>query len=313
MRIIKDDITKLNNTVVTLGKFDGNHIGHRALFEEAKKIKNDSKEPLYTVIFTFDINPRRIVSGKDTDTLYTNAERMSIESAHGMDCCLIWPFTKENMATEPEDFVKDVLAGRLGVRHIVVGEDFRFGRERRGDVSLLFELGKKYGFKVHALKKVMYKDAAVSSTRIKDEIAKGNLEDANFMLGAPFMVTGKVAQGKHLGRTLGFPTVNLNVPKGKSLPPDGVYATMTSIGNEKYMSMSNIGTRPTFDDGPGRNIETNIFDFEGDLYGETVKIEFYRFIRPERHFENAGALAEELKENKEQIKAYFLGNGKYQQ
>ena len=307
MQIIKDDLTKLDNTVVTLGKFDGNHIGHRALFDEAKRIKISSDEPLCTVIFTFDTNPKSVVSGKDTETLYTNAERMSIESSHGMDYCLIWPFTKQNMATEPEEFVKNVLVQRLGVRHIVVGEDFRFGKERRGDVSLLLELGKEYGFEVHALEKITFKEEAVSSTRIKSEIAKGNLEDANFMLGAPFMVTGKVVPGKHLGKSLGFPTINFDVPKGKSLPPDGVYATVTAIGGIKYMSMSNIGTRPTFEDGKNRNIETNIFDFDEDLYGKTVNVEFYKFIRPERYFENAGDLIKEIQKNKEQIKTYFKG------
>lgn len=312
MRLIKAT-DKLNNTVITLGKFDGNHIGHRSLFSEAMRIKKESTEDLSTVIFTFDINPGELTLGTDSGNLYTSAERMEIEEAEGIDYVLIWPFTKETMNKSPEEFVREVLAERLGVRYVVVGEDFRFGKNRSGDVAALAELGEKYGFQVKALPKVMYKGQEVSSSRIKEAILAGNLKEANFMLGSPFTVTGVVKSGKHLGRKLGFPTINFIAPEGKILPPDGVYATKTYVDGKPYISISNVGVRPTFVDGNVRTIETNIFDFDNDIYGENVRVEFYSFIRPERKFKDVSELMDEIEKNKLQVKDFFkTKNGKQQ-
>ena len=306
MKIIKaDDNFQMTNTIITLGKFDGNHIGHRSLFLRAKAVKDEAAGSLSTVIFTFDINPRQVLTEKSVSNLYTNAERISIEEAYGIDYVYIWPFTKENMNMSPEVFVETVLAGRLGVRHIVVGEDFRFGKARAGGVDTLNALSGTYGFAVHAVPKVAYKGEAVSSTRIKEEILGGNLEDANFMLGSPFSVTGTVVSGKHLGKSLGFPTINFDAPEGKILPPNGVYATKTWVEGESFISMSNIGTRPTFEEGRARNIETNIFDFNRDIYGRKAKVEFYKFIRPERHFDSPDELIKEIEKNRLSIKEYF--------
>ena len=306
MKIIKaEDNLRLKNTIITLGKFDGNHIGHRSLFMRAKAVKDEAAGTLSTVIFTFDINPRQVLTEKTVSNLYTNAERISIEEAYGIDYVYVWPFTKENMSMSPEAFVKTYLSERLGVRHIVVGEDFRFGRARAGGVDTLTALSGEFGFTVHAVPKVTYKGEAVSSTRIKEEILKGNLEDANYMLGSPFSVTGTVVRGKHLGKSLGFPTINFEAPEGKILPPDGVYATKTFVDGTPYISMSNIGTRPTFEDGSARNIETNIFDFDRDIYGKKAKVEFYKFIRPEKHFESADELVSEIERNKIRIRGFF--------
>lgn len=304
MKFINDGSEKLNNTIVTLGKFDGSHIGHQSLFSLAKKIKAKSDEELFTVVFTFDINPRQVCEDS-YESLCTNAERMNLEENLGMDYVYIWPFTKENMAMEPEVFVQRILAENLGVKHIIVGGNFRFGRERRGDAALLRSLQETFGFCVHIVPEVTYKGEVVSSTLIKREILAGNMEDAAYMLGAPFSVSGKVVPGKHLGKSLGFPTINFEAPKGKILPPNGVYATKTIIGGKSFLSMTNIGTRPTFEEGALRNIETNIFDFSGDIYGENARVEFYRFIRPEMHFESPSDLIEEIKRNKIQIKEFF--------
>ena len=305
MQIIKDENFKLNNTVVTLGKFDGNHLGHKSLFKEALRIKEESKDPLETVIFTFDVNPKAVLSGTVSEALYTNAERFQIEEGEGIDYVIVWPFTKENMSTSPKDFVREVLYGRLGTKHIVVGEDFRFGKDRSGDVKLLYELEEEFGFKLHVLSKVKYKGEDISSTAIKRFIRQGDLKDANAMLGRPFAVSAQVVRGKHLGRKLGFPTINFEAPIEKVIPPDGVYATKTLIDGKAYLSMTNIGTRPTFEEAALRNIETNIFDFDGDIYGENATVEFYGFIRPEKHFGCADELIKELRKNKEQIREFF--------
>ena len=306
MQLIRsDENIKLKNTIITLGKFDGNHIGHRSLFDMAKKIKSESSTPLSTVVFTFDKNPKTLMGSEETESLYTSAERLRLEETEGLDFVYIWPFTKESMAMEPEDFVREVLWEDLGVKHIVVGEDFRFGKDRKGDVSLLKSLEGKFSFQVHALSKVTYKGSPVSSTRIKEEILKGNLEDANYMLGSPFSIEGKVVSGNHVGKGLGFPTINFDVPEGKIIPPAGVYATRTYIGNSSYIGMTNIGTRPTFKDGRGKTIETNIFDFDRDVYGKKARVEFYKYIRPERAFSDPEELEKELEKNRQEIKAYF--------
>lgn len=306
MKIIKaEDNFLLKNTIITLGKFDGNHIGHRSLFTRAKAVKDEEAGTLSTVIFTFDINPRQILTEKTVSNLYTNAERICIEEDFGIDYVYIWPFTKENMNMSPEAFVKTYLSERLGVKHIVVGEDFRFGKARAGSVDTLNMLSGELGFTVHAVPKVTYKGEAVSSTRIKEEILGGSLEDANHMLGSPFSVAGTVVCGKHLGKSLGFPTINFEVPEGKILPPNGVYATKTFVDGESYISMSNIGTRPTFEEGKARNIETNIFDFSRDIYGKKAKVEFYKFIRPEKQFSGPDELIKEIERNRISIKEYF--------
>lgn len=312
MRLITTDDFNLENTIVTLGKFDGNHIGHRSLFAKAKEIKAESKGLLKTVVFTFDINPHALTENTYTDNIYTGAERAFIEENEGIDCILVWPFNEANRSMSPESFIRDVLVGRLGAKYIVVGEDFRFGKDRGGSVETLRAFGSELGFRVIALPKVKYKGEEVSSSRIKKEIAAGNLEDANFMLGGPFAVTGLVVPGKHLGHKIGFPTINFQVPEGKVLPPNGVYATKTYIEGKEYLSASNIGVRPSVSEGSARNVETNIMDFSGDVYGQQARVEFYKFIRPERKFDSLAALSAEIEKNKVQIRDYFkTENGKY--
>lgn len=305
MQIIKDENFRLNNSIVTLGKFDGNHIGHKSLFKKAKEIKDASGSLLNTVIFTFDVNPRSVAQEGPSCLLYTNTERLEIEEGEGMDYCFVWPFTGKNMSMEPEDFVQKVLHEQLGTKHIVVGEDFRFGKNRRGDTALLSSLEEKFGFKLHTVSKIKYKGEDVSSSWIKKEILEGNLDSANYMLGRPFAVSAKVVSGKHLGKSLGFPTINFEAPEGKVIPPDGVYATKTTVCGRTYLSMTNIGTRPTFEEGACRNIETNIFDFDEDIYEKTARVEFYKFIRPEIHFSSSEELVAEIDRNRREIRDFF--------
>ena len=301
---------KLNNTIVTLGKFDGNHIGHRLLFDTVIKLKNGN---LKTVIFTFDIHPGNILN-KDKDTVMiieTNAEREFDKIPDEIDYIIRFPFNKETVVMSPEQFVEDILVKKLGVKIIVAGTDFRFGKNRAGDIDTLKALGNKYGFRVVVMEKVCVQlegydsPVEVSSTLIKEEIRKGHMENVARMLGEPFFITGQILHGKHLGSNLGFPTINMIAPENKIMPLYGVYATKTRIGASEYYSMTNVGSRPTFDDGEHITVETNIFDFDQDIYGKNVTVSFYHFIRPEHRFAGVQELKETIEHDRDEIKDYF--------
>ena len=252
------------------------------------------------VIFTFTSHPGKVTGNNEVRTIQTIEEKNSDKYPEGIDYVIEFPFTRETMSMEPEQFIKDVLAEHLGVRDIVCGNDFHFGKNRSGDVKKLSELGEKYGFHVHVIPKVTVrfdgeeKSREISSTLIKNEIVKGNMEHVAEMLGKPFSVTGVVIHGKHLGNKLGFPTINLAVPEDKILPPDGVYATITSIDGVQYKGMTNVGKRPTFDDGEHRTIETNLFDFANDIYGKTVTVSFLSFVRSEKKFSGIEELTRQM-------------------
>ena len=312
MDIIRDiDSLKLKNTIVTLGKFDGNHLGHTLLFDTAIRLKMPGMK---TVIFTFDIHPAAVIRDDVLRTIQTQGEKEQYHYPDGIDYVVEFPFNKETMSMEPETFIRDILVDKLDVKVIVVGRDFCFGKNRSGNVQTLLSLGEKYGFTVNALEKLKFKPSdksefvEISSTLIKEEILNGNMEDVWKMLGRPFCITGEVLHGKHLGSQIGFPTINMMVPDDKILPPDGVYATKTRIEGEEYLSITNVGRRPTFEDGDFRTIETNLFDFDGDLYGKTAAVDFYRFIRPEKKFADVSELTQEIAANKLAVLAYFHKN-----
>lgn len=312
MKIISDlKNVKLKNAIITIGKFDGNHIGHQLLFDTIRQLKQDGD---CTVVFTFNIPPAVMTESGQADTIrtiQTHNERYFSEDFAGIDYVVEFPFNKHTMAMEPEVFVKEILVEKLGAKSIVVGEDFCFGKDRKGNVNVLRELGARFGFTVHALKKIAFqpedfeKPVEVSSTLIKEEILRGNMEDVRKMLGKPFSMTGEILHGKHVGSTIGFPTINFAAPADKILPPNGVYATRTIIDGQTYNSITNVGKRPTFDDGEFRTVETNIFDFNKDVYGKTARVDFYRFIRPERKFASPEELMEEIDRNVQEVRAYF--------
>ena len=311
MKYIKNlSSTQFHNSIVTLGKFDGNHIGHQLLFNTAINYKKENPE-YKVVIFTFDVPVAKVVNNENVQTILSSEEKPYQNYSEGIDYIVEFPFNETTKNMSPQDFVKEILVNRLDTKVIIVGEDFCFGKDRKGDVKLLKELGKKNGFDIHALHKVKYKprgyesEVDVSSTLIKQELIKGNLEDVNAMLGTQFSIISKVQHGKHLGNTIGFPTINFIVPDEKIMPPNGVYATKTIIDDKEYISITNVGNRPTFDDGNQRTVETNIFDFNSDIYEKNIKVKFYKFIRTEKKFDNKDDLVEEIKRNVTTVKEYF--------
>ncbi len=305
------DLSKVNirNAIVTLGKFDGSHIGHQRLFE----IAISRKQPGWpVVIFTFDVPVAEIVGNAEKGnvrTIQTQRERLLQDYPEGIDYVVIFPFNETTRSMTPETFVKEVLVSRLHVKVVVVGVDFCFGKNRSGNVETLKTLGEKYGFDVIPVEKVRWKvdgaEQEVSSTLIKHEIQKGNLSDVRAMLGRPFAVYGEVLQGKHYGRTIGFPTLNQAAPEEKILPPNGVYATRVCFDGNSYPSITNVGVRPTFDDGEHRTVETHMLDHSEDLYGKNIRVDFYAFVRPEQKFSSPEELKAKIQNDILRVKAFF--------
>ena len=312
MKILTEtDTIQIHNSIVTLGKFDGNHIGHQRLFEKAVSLKEPDSS---VVVFTFNVPPATVLreDGEGAArTILTHEERQREQYPEGIDFVLEFPFNAQTRNMSPETFVEEILIHKLDVKKIVVGEDFCFGRNRGGNVETLKRLGLEKGFKVYPVKKVRCSvkgydsPQEVSSSLIKQEILKGNLEDANKMLGRPFFMTSEVVHGKHLGRKLGFPTINFLVSEDKILPPDGVYAVKVCLDGKQLPGIANTGIRPTFDDGTVRTVETHIFDFDQDLYGRILRVDFYKFIRPEQKFSSPEELSAEVKRNIQEVREYF--------
>lgn len=285
---------KLHNSAVTIGKFDGIHRGHQLLLNQ---ILEQKKNGLNAVMFTFMFHPKNLFSDKELDTIYTEEEKCHILEQSGLDVLISYPFTRETATMEPEDFVKDVLIDKLDTKMIVVGSDFHFGHNRRGNVAMLKDYSLVFGYELVVYDKIGIQDEVISSSSIRNEIARGNIERANGMLGRPFSIIGKVMHGRKIGRTLGFPTINLIPPANKLLPPNGVYASVTKINGKKYPGITNIGYNPTVGKTPEPRVETYIFDFDEDLYGKTVELCLYKQEREEVKFDSLEKLKEQMQKD----------------
>lgn len=296
---------QLHNSAVTLGKFDGLHKGHQKLIHKIVDLKKDG----YTsVMFTFMFHPSTLFSNKEIDLIYTEEEKRIKLEQSGLDVMISYPFTNETASMEAEDFVKDVLVDRIDAKVIVVGDDFHFGHNRRGDVALLKELSKKYGYEVISYEKVNFHDEVVGSTSIRHEIEQGNMELANELLGRPYSIIGEVLHGRKIGRTLGVPTTNLIPSSDKLLPPNGVYASRTIIDGKSYEGVTSIGYKPTVGADKSRGVETFIFDYDADLYGKIIEVEIYGFERGEVKFDSLDELKEQMQKDIIFAKDYFNKN-----
>lgn len=303
MQYINHTEFKLKDTVVSLGKFDGLHQGHRKLFEAIQK---EQKNGLTGVVFSFLLPPGTFLENKEVNLIYTEEEKKALLEAMGMDVLVSYPFDRVSLSMEPENFVRDILVEKLDAKVIVVGSDFRFGHNRRGDVRLLEELSLKYGYQLQVFEKVTMEGDIVSSTRIRSELSKGNMELAARLLGEPYSITGEVVHGRKLGRTIGMPTINMALPKEKLLPPNGVYASITEIDGKEYQGVTNIGVKPTVGAEDQRLAETYIFDYRGNLYGRVLKVSLYAYERPEKKFASVEELKQQMERDKEFGKGYFL-------
>jgi len=284
----------INNSAVTLGKFDGLHLGHQMLINEVLSLK---KQGLTSVMFTFMYHPHNVISDNEIKLIYTEEEKKIKLSESGLDILISYHFTYQTKNIEPEDFVKDILVEKLDAKVIVVGSDFRFGRERRGDVEMLKAMEDIYGFKVMAFEKKTWNNKVISSSAIRSELEQGNMEAVNAMLGHPYSIYGKVLHGRKIGRTLGMPTTNLIPSANKLLPPRGVYVSRTIADGKSYPGMTNIGFKPTVGNEDHISIETYIYDFDKDLYGRDILVELLAFERPEIKFDSIDELKRRMVED----------------
>lgn len=280
------------DTAVALGKFEGLHLGHQRLFHELTQWKKDG---LKSVVFTFDMPPKLLIDGIQENVIYTKKEREFLLEQFGMDVMIVYPF-KELRMLSPEAFVSEILVKRLDVKAIVVGEDFGFGYKRAGNIQLLQELSKVYGYQLTVVHKLQYQGEDISSSRIRRALMDGNLELANKMLGHPYTMVGEVVHGRQLGRTIGIPTANIFPDKRKYLPENGVYVARIHIEGEErvYYGICNIGVKPTIDQNLQRGVETFLFDFQYDIYGKNIFVELLHFVRPEMKFASVEQLSAQI-------------------
>lgn len=304
MRYINSDDFKLNNTVVTLGKFDGFHRGHMKLVEELGGYQTRYN----TVVFTFDISPLKFL-GIHNEYILSKKERMYIYENLKVDVVVEYPFNENVMKIEAEKFVEEVLVNKLDAKVIVVGKDYRFGYKRHGNVKLLEKLSYKYGYKLKVIDKLKYKNEDISSTRIKHSIVNGDMEDVARMLGYEYFIRAEVIDGKRLGRQLGFPTINQTIESGKVIPLKGVYASRISIDNIEYMGITNIGEAPTVENKGIIKSETHIFGFCDTIYGKEASVRLIKYIRGEKKFSDIQELQKQMFTDAEAVKKYFRENG----
>lgn len=294
-----DEVPELApGSAVTIGAYDGVHRGHQAVLGEVRRRADERGLP--TVVVTFDRHPASVVRPESAPKLLTDLDqRLEVLAATGdVDWAVVVTFDAERAAQEAEDFVGGLLVGTLGARLVVVGEDFHFGRRRRGNVELLTRLGDDLGFDVVGFRLVPGADGAgpVSSTTVRAAVAAGDVEGAAALLGRPYEVRGTVVTGDRRGRELGYPTANVAVPPDILLPGDGIYAGwhVREDGRAKVAAIS-LGRRPTFHDGAGASVlEAHLLDFDGDLYGERARVRFVRRLRGEERFDSVEDLVTQM-------------------
>ena len=298
-----DEITHDDRSVVTVGTFDGVHRGHRAIIEYLKQRAEEQSGP--STLVSFDPHPRTVVQKEEVPLLTTVAERADLLEELGLDRFVVVPFSTEFAQLGPKEYVRDVLVTQIGLQEVTVGYDHRFGKDRAGDVELLRDLGDHFGFEIDVIPPQHVDRDIVSSSAIRSLLRdQGAIEEANERLGRPYQLEGIVACGKGRGRQLGYPTANLALEDVRKLVPKrGVYATTVTLPDGQQRSgMMNIGRRPTFDE-MDVTVEVHLLDFEGDLYGERLSVQFLQRLRDEQKFESAEALAAQLSEDEEHCKS----------
>ncbi|MFB0498535.1 riboflavin kinase/FMN adenylyltransferase [Mucilaginibacter sp. OAE612] len=296
-----DEFTAVNNAVVTIGTFDGVHLGHRKIISGIKELAESTGGE--TVILTFFPHPRMILHPEDESLklITTIAEKAELLERIGVDHLIITPFSRDFSNQSAESYIRDVLVNKIGTKKIVIGYDHRFGKDRQGGFEDLQRLSPVYGFDVVEIPEQDINEVAISSTRIRNALLSGDIHLANAFLGYPFFITGKVVRGDQIGRQLGYPTANIVVEeKYKLIPCDGIFAVTVIIADQKYKGMAYIGSRPTVN-GLTRNIEVNIFDFNEEIYNQTIRMEFHHYIRGDVKFSSLEELKVQLAQDKADV------------
>ncbi len=293
------ELSNLTNSIVTIGTFDGVHLGHQQIIKRLVELKK--KQGGEIVLFTFAPHPRKVLFPEQSDLklITTTQEKCELLQQFGVDHVLVYPFTKAFSQMQAQDYISDIIAKGLKTKTLVIGYDHRFGSNREGNIELLKQCSSVYHFNVEEIPAQEINQLNISSTRIRKAIDEGDVKTANEFLGYSFFVTGTVIKGKQLGRTIGYPTANIFIEDtDKLIPKIGVYAVNVILNGITYKGMLNVGTNPTTDADTKIKIEVNIFDFDKDIYGETLKVEFVKWIRNEEKFANLDELKQALANDK---------------
>jgi riboflavin kinase/FMN adenylyltransferase len=292
------------STVLTIGNFDGVHRGHRALLAELKAKARELALP--ATVLTFEPHPRELFAPDQAPArLASLRDKFELLAECGVDRVHVCRFNHQLAALTAEQFVERILARGLAVRHLIVGDDFRFGKGRGGDFALLQRQGRQHGFAVVAMHTVDFGGLRVSSSAVRDALAAGNIEHAEQLLGRAFVIAGRVMDGKKIGRTIGFPTANIQVRR-KRLPLSGVFAvTVSGIGDKPLPGAANIGVRPTVAEGLKPVLEVHVLDFDRDIYGMHVDVNFLHKLRDEAKFDSLDALKAQIARDVVAVRAYF--------
>ncbi len=294
------------NTVVTIGNFDGVHLGHQKLIDECLRIAKN--QDLKTVVLSFYPHPRKVLNNDfEFNTVLTQGEKVDFLVNAGIDYFRKKPIDLEFLGYSPEEFVEKILVNELSAKVVVVGKDHRLGAKRGADINALTEICKRHGIETVGVDLRLEDGQKISSTTIRDAIIKGNFEKVTKLLGRNYSITGVVVSGKRLGRTIGVPTANIFPENEKLLPPNGVYVSRTTINGEVFNSVSNVGWNPTVVSAQ-LVVETNILDFDRDIYDEVVKVELLHFVRGEKKFNSVEHLKTQLYSDIEYTRKYFEEN-----
>lgn len=297
MKIFKElnEIQNIENTATALGNFDGIHLGHQALMKEA--VRQAKAKGLKSAVFTFSNHPKNVISETNmVKNIIYNDEKEGIFEAMGVDYLFSLDYTKEFGAMSPEEFAKELLVKRFQAKHIVCGFNYRYGYRAEGDAQRLIQQGCILGFDVSVMEPVTLDGCVISSTLIRGLITQGEMEECSRFLGRNYSIGGTVIEGNHIGRTIGFPTCNITVDESMVVPANGVYVTYCRARGQLYPAITNVGAKPTIGMYQ-KNVETHLLDFQGDMYGEEIRVEFLKKLRDERKFENVEALAREIQLN----------------
>ncbi len=300
MRVFRDlnSLPKFQNSVITIGTFDGVHLGHQKLIERLRTLATEQNGE--SIIITFHPHPRLVINPQDDSLKLLNTidEKIALLEKYGVDNLVIVPFSRDFSEQNAEDYVTDFLVKNFQPKAIVIGYDHKFGRNRTGDFHLLETMKTRFGYQLEEITKEMLEDMTISSTKIREALNQGRIEDASVLLGHNYTLAGFVVKGLQNGRKLGYPTANLQISDThKLIPKTGIYAVRVSYGQQTYNGMLSIGYNPTFG-GKVQTVEVNILDFNKEIYGELLMLEFVSYIRAEKKFESLEDLIKAIDNDK---------------
>ncbi len=303
MEIIKGtfDFQLNRETAVAIGKFDGLHLGHQKLIQ---KILDKKKQGLAACVFTFDPSPAVFFGAADMKELSTREEKRALFEERGVDILVEYQMTKESASVEPEYFVRKILSENMHTCYIAAGEDVSFGARGAGNAKLLSDMAAECGYQVEMIEKVSMEGVEISSSLVRQSVKEGNMSYVQKLLGTPYTIIGEVKHGKALGRRLGMPTVNLLPEKDKLLPSNGVYFSEVVYNGKTYQAITNIGCKPTVSEEKRIGVESYLYDFQEEIYGEQIKVRLLEYKRPEMHFTSVEELKAQMQKDIEAGKMY---------